>query len=112
MRPSVGEPLRMRLVGGVKDNLSGDFDALTVASVTVGGGKHPNARMMMLVDVPIEELFAVCGHLVERLKLLGPVRPVLQRSERGLGVGVVVGHPRSRQRATHTEGVVQVGEGP
>ena len=64
MRPSVGEPLRMRLVGGVKDNLSGDFDALTVASVTVGGGKHPNARMMMLVDVPIEELFAVCGHLV------------------------------------------------
>ena len=95
MGPPVGEPFRVGLVGGVEDNLSGGVDALTVAGVMVGRGKHPDARMMMLVVVPAEELFAVCGHLVERLKLLGPVRPVLQRFERGLGVGVVVGHPRS-----------------
>ena len=66
----------MRLEGGIKDGLTGDVDPLTVPAVTISGGKHPDARMMMLVVIPAKELFAVSGHLRERLKRCGPVRPV------------------------------------
>ena len=57
--------------------------------------EHPDARMVMLVVIPAEKLFAVSGRVFEAVEPGGPVRPVLQRFERGLRVGIVVGHPRS-----------------
>lgn len=63
MWPYVGEPFRVRFVGGVEAGLSGDVDPLAVAGVTVGGGGHPDARMVVL-SVVLRRVIASGGRVM------------------------------------------------
>ena len=78
----------MLLVGVVEHGLAGGGDTGAVTGVSIGGGEEPDTGVVVLVVVPLEELFAMVDGVVEGGKAGGPIRPVLQRFEPGLGVGV------------------------
>ena len=82
----------MRCVGDVEDGLAGSVDGGAVAGVPFGGGDEPDAGVVVLVVVGVDELVHEGPGVRQRAESLREGWGVLQGLEPRLGVGVVVGH--------------------
>jgi hypothetical protein len=96
----------MQSLCGVKNRAPMVALLLTAPLIDQRRREEPNANMMMLLVVPSEESLAPRASFLESGKTLRIRRPVLQRFELRLRVGIVVGDAGTRM----TSGDIQVDE--
>ena len=109
-RRAVGEALRVRTVRGVECGLACRRDLGDAAVEDVGRGEQGQARVVMVVVVPAEEVAEPGAAMERRVEAAGVVGLVLEGLELGLAVRVVVGDARAAKAARGAERIEELGE--
>jgi hypothetical protein len=102
-RRPADEPLRRRGVGGLKNALALGVERLCLAVVHGGRGHQADPGVAVGVVVPVKERAAEPARVLDRVKAVGELGPVLQRLELRLRVGVVSRGVWSAVRLCHAE---------
>ena len=77
------EALGVSDVGGVQDASSLELDAFGASEMDGGRGVEPNARVAVLVVVPLKEASAKRAAILDRAETLRELRSVLECLELG-----------------------------
>lgn len=94
----------MALSGLLIDQLALLADRRGHAAVALLRRDEPDGAVAVLMDIPVHECRCpLAGFLLAGKGPVGVLRPVLGGAEQGLGVGVVVRHPRAREGAQHAQ---------
>ena len=110
MRGFVDEALRMSRVCLQENAVAGFILGLSKSVVDAVGGVEPDARVMMLIVVPIKEGVAEDAGVLDRTELVREFGPVLHGLELGFGERVVVRDMGTGVGLGHSEITKELGD--